>query len=306
MRIAVLGATGHVAKCAAWSFAGDSGAVIDLYSRSPERAERAAEAVASMHPGVRAKFATRDYGEFFDNEYDLIFNGVGVWDTPGQGPERIFEITEKYDDLVLSYQKNLPGSISVHVSSGAVYGGDYTAPAGEGSPAVIPVNGPRTGDWYTAAKLNSELKHRAHRELNILDIRLFGFFSRFMDTGYRYMLSAMIRAAGEGTVFRAVPEEFWRDYVSLGDFSALLHAALERRELNRAVDVRSAAPISKSELIELFAQKYGMRYEIAGAGVSRTGNKPYYYSLRQNDLYTPSATSRETVEAELEYFLGGR
>lgn len=301
MKIAVLGATGHMAKCAIHVFAKDAGAELYLFSRSENRLKslKAAMGLAEAHCAV-------GYENFGDTDYDVIFNGVGVWDTPGASPRQIFEATERYDNLILHYQTEHPAAISIHVSSGAVYGGDFSSPADRATKSVVAVNAVKKGDFYTAAKLNSEIKHRAFSELNIVDLRLFGFFSRYMSLKYNYLLAAMIGCVENGTVFESVAANFYRDYIHLDDFSELLRGVVKEPRVNTVIDVRSKAPISKDELLELFAKKYGLKFRVRDdfAGLSLTGIKPYYYSARITPVYTPRYSSRETVENELEYFLG--
>ncbi len=299
MKIAILGATGHLARCAFRAFSMDGPHEFYLFSRSADR-------LAAMYAGSEQTVRMGSYRDFPEGVYDIIFNGVGCWDDGGTPPRSIFSVTEEYDALILRYQLRHPDARAVHVSSGAVYGGSFSEPVSESTKALIPVNALREGDFYQAAKLNAEAKHRAFPELGIVDLRLFGFFSRFMSLDYGYFLSAAIRSAREGKVFRQVPGEFWRDYIHPEDFAALLRAAAYGERINAAVDVRSAKPISKSEIIELFVSRYGLRVETdPQVPVSRTGAKPFYYSTRENPLYTPLHTSLETLRDELHYFMGG-
>ncbi len=300
MRVAVLGATGHVAKCAVHAFAGDASAEFYLFSRSGERLRQE----MAEFDGPRTHFI-EGYGDFPGGAYDVIFNGIGVWDTPGADPRQIFLITERYDNLILEYQQRHPYSVAIHVSSGAVYGGDYSVPIGRDSRCEINVNHASQGDYYTAAKLNSEIKHRAFSELNIVDIRLFGFFSRYMNVDYSYLLSGIIRSIRNNTPFHAVSEEFYRDYIHPDDFAGLLNGIAGEKHINMAIDVRSSRPVSKSEMLDFFSRRYGLVIE-GGTGqavVSRTGIKPYYYSTRGNGVYVPKRTSMETIESEIKYFL---
>lgn len=302
MKIAILGATGHVAKCALWAFSQMPDAELCLYSRSMERLE----VLKEKFPGVSIR-CFDSYDGFADRDYDLIFNGIGVWDTPGADAKEIFRATEYYDNLIINYQRIHPNCVSIHVSSGAVYGGEFAAPVNTETKAEIPVNMVRTGDYYTAAKLNSEVKHRAYSDLSIVDIRLFGFFSRYMNVKYKYLMSGIINSIKENRPFKVIAPEFYRDFIHMDDFAAMINAIARSGHINTSIDVRSKKPVSKSELIDYFARKYGLKVyqDEEASSVSKTGVKPYYYSLRENGLYTPRYTSLETVENEIRYFLSG-
>lgn len=301
MRIAILGATGHVAQCALWAFSQRKDAEFFLFSRSKERLE----ALRMSFPGKNISCFS-GYSSFDKNDYDIVFNGIGVWDTPNADAREIFRVTEFYDNMIMDYQKAHPACVSIHVSSGAVYGGEYLSPVTDETVSQIPINSVRTGDYYTAAKLNSEIKHRAYSDLSIVDIRLFGFFSRYMSLKYRYLMSGIINSIKEGRPFGAIGPEFYRDFIHLDDFSALLNA-IAGAGINTSIDVRSKKPVSKSELLDYFVKNFGLKvYQNEDPSmVSKTGVKPYYYSLRESALYTPRFTSIETVENEIHYFLHG-
>ncbi len=302
MKVAILGATGHLSKCAFWVFSKNANNEIFLFSRSPEKLKQLG--LFRDLPIYKIHFA--NYEQFAADNYDIIFNGIGVWDTPGGKPSDIFAATEHYDDLILDYQKAHPNSVSIHISSGATYATDYPQPVDNMTKTQLNINSIRTGDSYSIAKINSEAKHRAFEALNIVDIRLFGFFSRFMSLEYPYLLSALINAVKTNTEFKAIRETFWRDYIHMDDFEALLLGIASSGKINTAIDVRSNKPISKDQLIQLFVDNYGLKvcYDDT-IGVSKTGVKPYYYSLLENPVYTPQYSSLQTIEDELRYFLGG-
>lgn len=299
MRIAILGATGHLSKCVFWSFSKDKDVEFFLFSRSKINAENFYRRFSDTTINY-----FDDYQMFHRFDYDLIFNGIGSWDSKDQPSNHIFHVTEYYDNLILYYQESHPQAISIHVSSGAAYSNSFSSPAEENSQTAIMINHIVEKDFYSIAKINSEAKHRSFPEMNIVDIRLFGFFSRYMSLEYPYLLSALIQSTKEHKLFKIVKEDFWRDYIHMTDFSLLLHSIVERKRINMAVDICSKLPISKSDLIHLFMGKYGLKVqEDTSAKVSKTGIKPFYYSIQKNDLYIPQYTSLEAVENELKYFM---
>lgn len=303
MRVAILGANGHLSKCALWVFAQNAGNTIYLFSRNPSRIDCSHYAEYPCK-----KISAHSYEEFCSKRYDVIFNGVGSWDARELEPKHIFRVTEQYDNMVLDYQIEHPDSVSIHISSGAVYAGDYMCAVDDQSESRFRLNHIQVGDYYSIAKIHSEVKHRAFPELSIVDIRLFGFFSRFMSLDYPYFLSAIIKAIRNRTEFAVVDGEFWRDYIHLDDFAMLCHNIVENaqhRTINMAVDVISKEPISKSEMLMFFQQTYGLKLarQSSNVEISRTGLKTYYYSQRRNEIYTPQYTSLETLKKEIKYFL---
>lgn len=299
MKIAILGANGHISKCAFWVYSQNPDNEFYLFSRSKAKTE----STYSIYPDVK-KICFEGYADFNSYEYDVIVNGVGSWDSLDQDSKIIFKTTETYDDLIINYQLSHPDTVSIHISSGAAYTNDYQEPVTKDTKSILNINHIAECDLYSIAKINSEAKHRAYSELNIVDIRLFGFFSRFMSLEYHYLLSALINSVKNGTVFKAVNGEFWRDYIHIEDFALLMNGIGSSSGINTAIDVRSKQPISKSELIRLFVDKYNLKVEYnTEVTISKTGLKPYYYSNQPNDIYTPHYTSLEAVENELKYFM---
>lgn len=302
MRVAILGASGHLSQCAFWVFFQNPNNEIFLFSRSPEKLHQ----IKQYQEISTKQVYFKEYTQFNTSDYDVIFNGVGVWDTPGSDPRNIFAATEHYDDLIIQYQKKHPGSISIHISSGAAYATDYMNPIHYGSKTLLDINHISTGDYYSIAKINSEAKHRAFDGLNIVDIRLFGFFSRFMSLEYHYFLSAIIKAIRNKVEFTTVRENFWRDYIHMDDFLSLLHGIAFAPKINMSIDVRSSMPVSKNELLQWFMENYDLKVcNDDTIAVSMTGIKYQYFSEIENAIYTPQYSSKQTIENEIKYFLGG-
>jgi nucleoside-diphosphate-sugar epimerase len=300
MKIAILGATGHLAKCAFWAYSQDKSNTFYLYSRSLDKLKDTYDSYGDI-----AKNYIADYGVFAEHDYDIIFNGIGVWDTPNRDIRDIFYVTEHYDNMIIEYLKQHPDTTSIYVSSGAAYASDFLAPVDKHSTTTaVNINDLTDGNYYSIAKMNSEAKHRAMSELNIADIRLFGFFSRFVSLDYPYLLSGLVKAVRDQTVFKSVAFEFWRDFIHLDDFTALLTGIAATDRINVAIDARSKAPVSKNELVDLFVNRYGLRFKTDyHAAVSVTGAKPYYFSRIDNPIYIPRYTSLETIECEVKFFL---
>ena len=58
---------------------------------------------------------------------------------------------------------------------------DFSVPVDESTYSKWGINHISEADYYGIAKLNSEVKLRALKDLNIVDLRVFGYFSRFID-----------------------------------------------------------------------------------------------------------------------------
>ncbi|MBU1215108.1 MAG: NAD(P)-dependent oxidoreductase [Gammaproteobacteria bacterium] len=305
MRIAILGATSQIARDLIFSFSGTADDHLHLFARRPEVV---AEWLASAK--LSGRYQAESFSEFAKQEFDAVINFVGAGD-PVQiakmGGE-IFEVTLRFDEMVLDYLQSHPACRYLFLSSGAAYGSSFKEPANWDTPAVVRINDLSPHEWYGVAKLHAECRHRAHLELNIFDIRVFNYFSRTQDINARFLITDMLRAIRDNVVLKTSPEYIVRDYLHPSDFYRMVRALLIVPAGNAAVDCYSKAPIDKPNLLASMREKFGLRYEITEAmnSVNATGSKPNYYSLNTkaaNYGYQPILTSLEGILRESESIL---
>lgn len=305
MRIAILGATSQIARDLIVSFSDEADKHLQLFARRPEEVSKWLVSV-----GLSGRYPVDDFSGFANNEFDAVINFVGVGN-PAQAVamgNSIFDITLRYDDLVLDYLKTHPDCRYLFLSSGAAYGSSFSEPAKRDTPAVVSINNLAPQEWYGVAKLHAECRHRAHPELAIIDIRVFNYFSRTQDISARFLITDILRAIRDKTILKTSPDYIVRDFLHPSDFYQLVSTLLIAPPSNAAVDCYSRAPIDKPTLLAAMQEKFGLQYEITGASasVNATGSKPHYYSLntRAADFgYQPALTALEGVLGETEVML---
>lgn len=299
-KIAILGATSQIARDLIVSFSGDDDKHLHLFARRPDEVTKW---LASA--GLTGRYPTEDFSEFAKHEFDAIINFVGVGD-PARAMEMgnaIFEVTLRFDEMVLKYLQRHPACRYLFLSSGAVYGSNFNEPASRNTHAVVAVNSLALQEWYGVAKLHAECRHRALADLPIIDIRVFNYFSRTQDINARFLITDMLRAIRDNTVLQTSPDLIVRDYLHPSDFCRLVMALLSAPPDNAAVDCYTLAPIEKPDLLEAMQKEFGLSYETIGvtASVNATGSKPHYYSLntRAADFgYRPGLTSFQGILQE--------
>ncbi|HAD03637.1 MAG: hypothetical protein A2091_02525 [Desulfuromonadales bacterium GWD2_61_12] len=305
MRIAILGATSHIAKGLIAGLTARPEYVLLLYARNHVRVEE----FIKCYAGSRGEVLPMDV--FGEQSCDVVINCIGIGD-PGRlknEVETIFRLTEAWDNRILQFLSRAPETLYIHFSSGAAYGVDFSQPVGTGSRAQFPLNALTFADFYGIAKLNAEAKHRAASSLNIVDLRIFSYFSRFMDLNTRYLLSDIVVSLQQDHEFLTTPTDIVRDYVHPEDLLALVELIIARRSLNAAYDVYSLNPISKFELLRCFAEWFGLKYRVASDVeiVSATGMKDHYYSRNTSAMeigYQPKYDSLTCLRSEIELILG--
>jgi len=305
MRIAILGATSQIAKNLISYFLKDSKYELFLFARNTKAVHEFIMTIDSL--SIPFIFG---FEEFPSGKYDVVINCIGIGDPrklreAGVG---FFRITEYFDNLVIDYLLNNKNTTYINFSSGAVYGTEFDSGVTEDSIANIAVNKIIPADFYRIGKLNAEVKHRALIDQNIIDLRIFSFFSQFIDLNSGFLLCELVRSVIANTIFHTNAVEIIRDYIAPSDLFTLVELCLINQKMNCAIDVYSAKVVQKSELIELFKHEYGLTSVIEDKDcASMTGTKLAYYSSNPAAFsllsYVPTINSIDTVRSEVAMLL---
>lgn len=306
--VAILGATSHIAKGLIVRFLASGDVRLNLYARSAESVN-AFLATVGAKPGDRC-VVHEGYDVFPVEPCQTIINCVGV---RAVGKAKVdftsyFTVTEHFDNMVVNYlREKSPETLYINFSSGAVYGRSFSAPVDDHSKFSLNVNTIEPEDYYGIARIHSEAKHRAFGELRIVDLRIFSYFSRYLDLDNGYFLADVLHAILEKRVLITDDANMVRDYLHPDDLFAMVRLCMGLGRVNRPFNVRSGAPVTKDELLAYFATEYGLRYERRPrlANPSATGSKEHYYSVCDMacDIgYHPQFSSLDTIRQETRHF----
>ena len=300
-KVAIIGATSHIAKGLIFFFKDDESIEFHCYARNLEKVRQFLFLIGYKDPILKT------FSEFHADHIEIIINCTGIVNPPdlNSSNENVFDLTEKFDGFILDYIRKNHETTYVNFSSGAVYGTSFNQPASKNTITNIDVNNIGTEDYYRIAKLNSESKHRLLHCYNIIDLRIFGYYSRFIDLTKNYLMTDIISCVKEKRTLKTSQNNIFRDYIHPLDLSDLVKACFEHKKINMAMDVKSKSPISKMEILNFFKIKYGLKFKIQDdyRGRSATGEKLNYYS-ENNDMeiinFSPKYTSWECIEKETE------
>lgn len=303
MRLAILGATSQIAKDLVQSFAAQSSHVLVLYARRPDVVTQWLNRI-----GLTDRYAVAEFAAFNTEEhFDGILNFVGVGD-PAQAKAMgatIFDITLKYDELALNYVRQHTACRYIFLSSGAAYGSSFDEPVNEKTNSAIAINTMQVQDGYAVAKLHAECRHRALSHLPIVDLRIFNYFSHTQNIAARFLITDILRAIRDKTIFITSSDYIVRDFLHPSDFYQLVNLVLDHPSVNMVIDCYSKTPIDKFELLELMKEKFKLNYKIIDDmdSVNSISYKKYYYSLNyiaEKIKYTPKYSSKECILIESE------
>lgn len=302
-KIAILGATGHIAKNLIFQFCKLRKYRLFLFVRSPERMQKFLKIIG--YDNNNDDMTLKSFDEFEHGNFNIVINCVGRSD-PAKlkaiGPS-IFRLTERFDNLILDYLERVPDALYINFSSGAVYGTDFKTYVSDNALATIDINHIDSSNFYRIAKINSEAKHRALKSFNIIDLRIFNFFSRFIDFETKFFINEVISCIKQGKSLITRPENIVRDYVHPKDMMSLIEKCINKHPSNDVFDVYSLKPVTKFEILDYFSAQYGLKYIVKNNVniTTATGIKEHYYSNNkkaQEIGYIPQYPSMESIIQE--------
>lgn len=310
MRIGILGATSHIAKNIILHL--EKNNVLLLFARSPELVDVFVKN-EKLNSGKCKTFMLSMFSNTLSG-LDAVINciGFGTPDKVRNNSREIFAVTEYYDNLVLDYLVKSPDTVYINFSSGAIFGTDHIAAISATTNFSIAPNDIKPSDAYRISKLNSEAKHRTYEEYSIIDIRVFSFFSRFIDLDASYLLCEMVRSILLNKPFITSRKNIIRDYIHPFDLANMVNLCFEKKMFNKAIDAFSSKSVSKDQIIKAFVERYNMKVEYTDANenISPTGLKSCYFSENKIALnllgYSPEFNSLESLIEETEVILQNR
>lgn len=293
--IAILGATGQIGRSLARAFARRAGMSLDLYARSPER--------IALPSNAAAGHAAHAFGTFPVRTPDIVLDCTGAGDTAriaARGGKFTADILA-VDQLITDHMaERAPESLLVSFSSGVVHGDRQDGPVERERPLLA-----RSDDLYTQMKLDLERRHRERDDLNLVDLRLFGYFSHCQNLTGRFLLSQAAAAIVGGKVLDTAADNIARDYVHPDDLCDLILRCADSRPLNTAFDIYSLAPLWKFDLLDRLADRFGLRYRIDASVPAGRARRQYYSLCRRAAAtgYRPRYDAIDTVLSEMSALL---
>lgn len=304
--VAILGATSHVAKNLIHQNSKSGKWKLSLFARNTD----SLNLFVSSQSVECSVFHIDSFGTQ-ENRYDAVINCVG-FGTPEKVTSagyELFLVAESIDKTITDYILKNPETLCVNFSSGAVYGTGFNEPVDGTSKAEVSVSPIVGAEYYGISKMYQEAKHRSLSSQRIVDLRLFSFFSRYIDLESKYFMADVVRALKSNSALRTSKSEMYRDYISPSDLYELVNSLINTPDLNCSIDLVSKSPIGKFELLANLTREFGLKvtYEEASGNESPTGNKQYYYSENFEDMklagFESQLTSWDTISSELRAIL---
>lgn len=300
-RVAILGVTGYIGKSLLHEFLeAKSNYKLFLFSRSIDKIK-----ISLKDFSKKGAYEVHSLDEFSSFKFDVIINCTGIGNPLllQKDPANIFTVTEEVDSMIISYLFKNPKTMYINLSSGAVYGDNFKKAVNATTQSIVNINNLKISEYYAVAKINAEAKHRSLKHLHIVDIRVFAFFSRFVDTKAGFFMSEITECLLNKKVFKTSAAEMVRDYSTSPDLFSLVRLVIKMKRINDSFDLYSKHSISKQKLLEFLKKQYGLRYEYVSTTVGKNSvEKNIYCSTNKKAKslgYEPKFSSLEGIDNEL-------
>ena len=293
--IAIFGATGHIAKNLIYQFLNNTEHKLFLFSTNSSNLQSFISTITN-----NKNIFYISYENLHSQSFDVIINCIGI-SNPSDiktHKNKILALSKKYDDVILEYLQKHIFCQYLNFSSGIVYGNFLQPPHDELSSNSI--SNDLLHDEYYLSKIYLEKKHRSLPSFNIIDIRIFSFFSKFINLNTDFFISKIIKSINNNEEFFTNKQNFFRDFIHPKDLFQLICSCMENSKLNFAIDAYSTSPVSKYDILEEFSNHYNLKYSFKpDLKINQsTGFKEYYYSLSRkakNIGYVPIYSSLKTL-----------
>ena len=303
MNIALLWSTWHIAKWLIYCFSQNVDHNLFLFSRSPDSTMW----FLTEHNIDAEVF---EYSVFHQHKYDVIINCIGIGAPLKLGDSHYQQmiISEIYDTMVIKYLDANNGVKYIYLSSGAVYNNSFLDPVSDMSVSQYSLNSPSIQEYYGVSKIYTEYKHRALAHLSIIDIRIFSYFSRFIDLNAWFFLSDVLASIKNKSILQVSNTPMNRDYIGHTELFDMIECFMSKKTIiNIGLDWYSSKHISKEQVLNIFSQNFWLKYELINSNSqSPTGCKMNYYSLSRRAWeygYVPIRSSEDILIDESRIFL---
>jgi nucleoside-diphosphate-sugar epimerase len=300
-KIAIIGSTSHISKNLIYYFLKDNKKnnqfQLFLYARNRNKLEGFLKLVQNLL-NIRSidnqVILFNDLPIQHNEKFNIIINCIGPG-TNVQDYSSYFQLTELWDNQIINYLLKHRNCLYINFSSGTVH-------------KNIDINNIQKSDFQSIAKINSEAKHRSFEKLNILDLRLYSFFSRFADLeNDKYFINELILALRNKKTFITTSIDFVRDFIHPEDLFNIIKKNMNEKEINKAIDVCSKSAVSKFEILDYCKKYYELYCEFKDDinFNSSTGDKDEYFPKDYSSImeYFPKYSSLEGIAEEAKYFL---
>jgi len=107
----------------------------------------------------------------------------------------------------------------------------------------------------------AEARHRHLSNRSILDLRVFAYADSTLPRDGRFFLCELARSIGSRVPFKTSATDMVRDYAGRAEVAAMIRCWETAGARNTPLDVYTKAPASKSDILCLAHERYGIEID---------------------------------------------
>ena len=134
----------------------------------------------------------------------------------------ILYLTETFDNIVLQFPTDRRGALYITFATGAAYGKELDESANDCALTRLSINHIIDEAYYGIAIIHAEAEHRAHKNMGIIDLRLFANFRPFIDLNTKYLMNEVIHCLRKQREFITGPANIFRDHLNPCDLVSFI------------------------------------------------------------------------------------
>jgi len=278
-RILILGANSQIAKSLIPLF--KKNFLLDLYSRK------------------KINLKDKNINTYKLNEFPQNKNIIAVINCAGPGDPKIhrnkkniFKIFDTIDNNILKYIQDNQKIKYINISTGIVLN-------------IKKTNNmlTKTNFDYVNTKLYLERKHRLLKNLKIYDLRVFGFFSRYINLNAGFFLSQVLKSIKKNKTLLVDSVNNSRDYIGGYDLYKFIKKLINKNFSNGAFNLLSKKKTNKFDILKFYKKKYKLHFIIQNEKNSSKANNKSLVNLniKKNIHFKPKYDSLKLIKEETKH-----
>ena len=157
---------------------------------------------------------------------------------------------------------------------------------------------------YVDTKYYIEQKHRSYKNHKIYDLRVFGYFSRFINLKAGFFLSKVLKSLKEKAVLNVDPHNNVRDFIGGYDLSRFIKIIINGNFTNRSFNLLSKKKSKKFEILKFLKKDYRLKFNIDKNSILNAKRKKIQLINKKfvkSALFKPKYSSMSLIKKEIKF-----
>ena len=147
------------------------------------------------------------------------------------------------------------------------------------------------------------------KNLKIYDLRVFGFFSRYISYDAGFFLSQILKSIKNNKILKIDPNNKLLDYIGGYDLYIFLKKIINKNYSSGTFNLLSRRSVNKFEILRFFKKKYNLKFSIKKIKYPCENNLKRSLINKNKKVirsifFRPKYSSIELIKSEVKYMFG--